>query len=66
MVELLHNEMAFRAYAREMVNKHRMFKMEYAHYEAFPTVFIPYVEKQVSAAGTSAQFSIVSSCRLVA
>ena len=27
--------MVYRAYAREMVNKHRIFKMEYAHYEVW-------------------------------
>jgi hypothetical protein len=27
------NDMVLRAYAREMVNKHRMFKMDYALYE---------------------------------
>ena len=47
LVEMMHNDMAFRAYAREMVNKHRMFKMDYALYEAFFPVFAAYIVKQV-------------------
>lgn len=32
-IETMCNDMVFRAYAREVVNKHRMFKMDYALYE---------------------------------
>ena len=47
LVELLHNDMALRAYAREMVNKHRMFKMDYALYEAFFPIVAGYLAERV-------------------
>ncbi len=54
-VEIMHNDMIMRAYAREVVNKHRMFKMDYALYEAFFPVFAAYMVKQTGHAFSDEQ-----------